>query len=70
MKTMKRDKATHAYLQGYKSGLKGHEMESCPYFEKEARGAWFFGWRQGRENYLYGFVRNAPPENFRHFIES
>lgn len=52
----KRDKVDRAFVQGYKSGLKGHEMESCPYFESQTRGSWFAGWREGRSNYLSGFV--------------
>jgi ribosome modulation factor len=61
MKKIKRNRVVHAYTQGYKAGLKGHEMESCPYWELEARGAWFRGWSQGRENYLYGYKSFAPP---------
>lgn len=65
MKRIKRDKALRAYTQGYKSGLHGHEMESCPVFDPEARGAWLRGWREGRVNLIYGYTRMAPMENYQ-----
>ena len=75
MKRMKRDKALRAYTQGYKAGQRGHDMQSCPHFEAEARGAWFRGWREGRENYLFGFnkavfSRMAPSYHYLNFMQT
>lgn len=56
MNRKKRDKVDRAFLQGYKSGLKGHEMEDCPHFEPTARGSWFAGWREGRSNHISGYI--------------
>ncbi len=65
MKRIKRDRQAHAYTQGYKAGLRGHDMESCPFFELEARGAWFRGWREGRVNLIYGYLRRGPIEHIQ-----
>lgn len=56
MKSKKRDKSGRAFSQGFKSGVRGHEMESCPFQNGEVRGAWFGGWRDGRSSFLSGYV--------------
>lgn len=60
-KRKKRDKSERAYSLGFKAGVRGHEMESCPYNEvAEERGYWFGGWREGRSNFLSGYLVNPP----------
>lgn len=62
MRTQKRNKTERAFFQGFKSGSRGHEMEYCPYTHNnlEARGSWLGGWREGRSNYLMGYLVNPP----------
>jgi len=63
MKRRKRDKLERAYSLGFKAGIRGHEMESCPFNgSSEARGEWFGGWREGRSNYLWGYLNS--PQHF------
>lgn len=56
MKRKKRDKVERAYTQGFKAGIRGHEMESNPFNQPDPRGAWYGGWREGRSNYIAGFL--------------
>ena len=51
----KRNKLERAFSQGFKSGIRGRNMEACPYSGlANERGYWFGGWREGRSNYLSG----------------
>lgn len=62
MKTKKREKTDRAFTQGFKAGVRGHEMESCPYTAHELtelRGLWCGGWREGRSNYISGYLNIA-----------
>jgi len=59
MKRKKRDKSERAFTQGFKAGIRGHEMESCPFTQTEVRGSWYGGWREGRSNYLSGYLNNS-----------
>lgn len=56
MKSKKRDKVDRAIKQGFKSGIRGHEMESCPFTDGNVRGPWLAGWRDGRSSYIAGYV--------------
>lgn len=57
MKTKKRDKVDRAFLQGFKAGVRGHDMESCPFVDAfDARGSWFAGWRDGRSSFIAGYL--------------
>ncbi len=62
MKRKKRNRIDRAFAHGFKAGIRGHEMESCPYGERAERGSWFSGWRIGRENYLSGTIVILPDE--------
>lgn len=68
MHRKKRDLVDRAFHQGFKSGIRGHEMEDCPYFETDKRGSWFAGWRKGRESLLSGFP-NFPQESYQAYQE-
>jgi len=63
MHTQKRNKDEHAFKLGFNSGIRGHSMEFCSYTIAEARGAWFGGWREGRSQYLAGYVYASPALN-------
>lgn len=54
MKSKKRDRTSRAFMQGFKSGLKGHEIETCPYQDGNLRGLWCGGWREGRGERISG----------------
>lgn len=54
MHSTKRDKLERAYAQGYKAGVHGHGEESCRHFEDTTRGAWYGGWREGRDQMFMG----------------
>lgn len=63
MRTKKRDKSERTFHQGYRAGLRGHSMDFCPYTgDREARGAWFSGWRSGRSQFLSGYILESPAE--------
>lgn len=47
---------THrAYKLGYNQGIKGHNKETCPYFETDKRAQWLGGWRDGHVDYVAGY---------------
>lgn len=57
MKRPKRDKLDRAYHNGYKSGIRGHSEDGCPYQSSTVcRGEWYGGWREGRKHYLKGYI--------------
>ena len=57
MKRQKRNKVQRAFSQGYVAGVRGHPDDACPYTSvREARGSWFGGWREGRTQYLAGYM--------------
>lgn len=55
----KKDLLARAFTHGCMAGANGHEMESCPFEDGEKRGAWFNGWRQGREIYIWIFKNHT-----------
>ncbi|MDB6096389.1 MAG: ribosome modulation factor [Francisellaceae bacterium] len=56
MKRVKRHPVEKAYHQGYKAGIRGHSGNICPYTLGDTRGLWFGGWRDGRSQFLAGFL--------------
>lgn len=59
-KRKKRDKLERAFALGFKAGIHGHDIETCPFSDLvEERGHWFGGWREGRSNYISGYL-NMP----------
>lgn len=54
MKSKKRNKVDRAFTQGFKAGVRGHEMEACPFETGELRGLWYGGWREGRSTHISG----------------
>lgn len=55
MKRVKRDMTHRAYKLGYNQGIKGHNKETCPYFETDKRAQWLGGWRDGHVDYVAGY---------------
>lgn len=63
MRTKKRDKVERVFHQGYKAGMRGHSSDFCPHTgNMEARGAWFSGWREGRSQFLSGYITESPTQ--------
>lgn len=44
-----------AYMRGFRAGVNGRADSLCPYkTNADARGLWYGGYREGREQYLLG----------------
>lgn len=66
MKTQKRNKSERAFLQGCKAGMRGHSADSCPYMsDASSRGNWFSGWREGRSQFLVGYMTESPARLYK-----
>ena len=56
-KEHKRNKVKRAFNQGYKAGMRGRSTDGCPYTTvANERGSWMAGWRDGRGNFLSGYL--------------
>lgn len=56
MKSQKRNRLERAYNAGYKAGIRGRSYVHCPYELAQKRGCWMGGWREGRDNFMSGYV--------------
>ena len=57
MKRQKRDRLERAQSQGYKAGLNGRSMETCPYQQMVAKSYWLGGWRDARDDKHSGLFK-------------
>ncbi len=48
MKKQKRNLHERAYQRGYRAGLEGRHLDTCPHCQDAMRNQWMAGWREGR----------------------
>jgi ribosome modulation factor len=59
-KRQRRNPVQRAYNKGLLAGRRGHSSEDCPHSELGKKGSWLEGWRQGRAQFVAGYIE--PPD--------
>lgn len=58
--THKRNKSDRAHKKGYLAAIRGRSIDQCPYTgNADLRGNWLGGWREGRPEYLQGYISDT-----------
>ncbi len=57
MKRQKRDRLERAQSQGYKAGLNGRSVETCPYQQLDTKSQWLGGWREANNDRQAGLFK-------------
>lgn len=55
MKRQKRERDELLFARGFKAGLTGRSLDTCPYQDINLRQHWMAGWRDGRVNEREGY---------------
>lgn len=66
MRRQKRERSSRVFTQGFRAGLKGHDMMDCPYASDDLRITWLSGWRDGRKSLIAGYFIAEEREKVYH----